>query len=257
MTALGGAGPVAMVTGATSGIGEATALAMAAAGMRVIVSGRRAHEGDRVVAAIRARGGAARFVPADMTSSADVSSLIDDVVGHEGRLDVAFNNAGIFDRMHEFHDYDDEAWNDMIAVNLTGVFRSMRAELAVMATAGSGVIVNNASTVSHRGSERASPAYVAAKHGVLGLTRQAAVEYADRGIRVNAVAPGPTRTPVAEPLIAEGPDAVRTALAGLNPKADFVDPDHVAAAVLFLCSDAAAMINGQSLAIDGGQLAKL
>jgi NAD(P)-dependent dehydrogenase (short-subunit alcohol dehydrogenase family) len=126
-----------------------------------------------------------------------------------------------------------------------------------MLASGGGVIVNNASTVAHRGSRRAGPAYVAAKHAVLGLTRQAAVEYADRGIRVNAVSPGPTATAMAAPLIAEGPAAVAEALGGLNPTGAFVDPAQVAAAVVYLCSDAASMINGQDLVLDGGQLAKL
>lgn len=247
---------MALVTGATSGIGAATALALAIDGAVVVVSGRRVDAGRRVVDAITAAGGEARFVAADVTRTGEVTDLVQSVLDDHGRLDIAFNNAGIFDRMHEFHTYDDNAWDDMLAVNLTGVFRCMRAELAVMADRG-GVIVNNASTVAHRGSLRASPAYVAAKHGVLGLTRQAALEYAGRGVRVNAVAPGPTRTPVADALVAEGVDAVHAALADLNPTGDFVTVEQVAAAVVFLCSDDAAMINGHALAIDGGQLAKL
>lgn len=247
---------MALVTGATSGIGAATALALAIDGAVVVVSGRRVDAGRRVVDAITAAGGEARFVAADVTRTGEVTDLVQSVLDDHGRLDIAFNNAGIFDRMHEFHTYDDNAWDDMLTVNLTGVFRCMRAELAVMADRG-GVIVNNASTVAHRGSLRASPAYVAAKHGVLGLTRQAALEYAGRGVRVNAVAPGPTRTPVADALVAEGVDAVHAALADLNPTGDFVTVEQVAAAVVFLCSDDAAMINGHALAIDGGQLAKL
>ncbi len=138
----------------------------------------------------------------------------------------------------------------------------MREQLAAMVDLpplheGDRVIVNNASTVSFRGSERASPAYVAAKHGVLGLTRQAGLEYVNRGIRVVAIAPGPTRTPVAQPLIDEGPDAVSSALEQLNPRSDFVEPEDLAEAVVYLASPAARMINATSVAFDGGQLGSL
>ena len=257
MSSPGIEGQVALVTGATSGIGAATAEALATAGAAVVVVGRRAEHGESVVAAIRAAGGTARFQKADVRSSDDVTAMVESVLATEGSLDIAVNSAGIFDRDREFHTYDDSSWDEMIAVNLTGVFRCMKAELTAMLASGGGSIVNIASTVSHRGSERASPAYVAAKHAVLGLTRQAALEYVDRGIRVNTVSPGPTSTDISQPLVDEGPDAVRAALSGLNPTGCFIDPAHVAAAVAYLCSDAAGMINGQDVVIDGGQLAKL
>ena len=252
------AGKVALVTGSTAGIGRATAGVLAAAGATVVVSGRRGELGAEVVAAIAASGGTARFIGADLRVAADIEALVQETVATCGRLDIAFNNAGIFDRMHEMHRYADDAWDDMIAVNLSAVFRCMRAEIAAMIAGGTGgVIVNNASTVGHRGSERASPAYVAAKHGVIGLTRQAALQYIGQGIRVNAVSPGPTETDVAAPLVAQGTDAVAAALRQLNPTGRFVDPADVARTVLFLCSDAATMINGHDIVIDGGQLAKL
>ncbi len=251
-------GRVALVTGATSGIGEATAVALAAAGARVVVGGRDRERGDAVVRRIDAAGGEAHFHPGDLRDARSVDLLVGAALDRFGRLDAAFNNAGIFDRSQSFHTYDDDAWGEMIAVNLSTVFRSMRAELNAMIAGGrGGVIVNNASTVGHRGSERASPAYVAAKHAVIGLTRQAALEYVGHGIRVNAVSPGPTRTPVSAPLEAEGSDAVRRALASLNPTGRFVDADEVARTVVFLCSDAATMINGHDIPLDGGQLAKL
>jgi NAD(P)-dependent dehydrogenase (short-subunit alcohol dehydrogenase family) len=248
---------IALVTGATSGIGEVTARALAAAGATVVVSGRRSAEGARVVGDIVAAGGRADFVPADLRERGAADRLVERTVEQFGRLDIAFNNAGIFDRMHSFETYGDEAWDATIETNLSAVFRCMRAELRAMSAAGRGVIVNNASTVSHRGTMRSGPAYVAAKHGVLGLTRQAAVEFAARGIRVNAVSPGPTLTPVAAPLVAEGPEVVRQALESLNPTGAFVPIEDVAATVVFLCSDAASMINGHDVALDGGQLAKL
>lgn len=250
-------GTVALVTGATAGIGEATAHELARWGATVVVSGRRAERGAAVVDAIRSAGGAASFVRADLEVPADIDTLVAAVVDRHGRLDVACNNAGIFDRMHDLHTYGDEAWDTMIAVNLSAVFRCMRAEIAAMLASGGGAIVNVASTVGSRGSERAGPAYVAAKHGVIGLTRQAAVQYADRGVRINAVSPGPTRTAVTDALVAEGPAAVAAALAGLNPRAEFITVEQVAATVAFLCSPAAEMINGADIVIDGGQTAKL
>lgn len=255
-------GQVVLVTGATSGIGETTARWFGAAGARVVLAGRRHPEGEAIAADIVDAGGEATFVATDLRDPASIEAMVAATVATYGRLDHAFNNAGIFDRMHDFHSYDDDAWNEMISVNLTAVFRCMKHEIAAMLVdIESGehgrCIVNNASTVAHRGSVRASPAYVASKHGVLGLTRHAAVEYVDRGIRVNAVSPGPTRTAVSEPLVAEGPAAVRAALESLNPTGEFVTTEEVAAAVLFLCSPEAKMINGTDIPLDGGQLAGL
>ena len=257
MSSQGIEGKVALVIGATSGIGAATAEALAVAGATVVVVGRRAERGQAVAGAICAAGGRARFHQADVTSSDDIAAMVGSVLATEGSLDIAVNSAGIFDRDRTFHTYDDSSWDDMLAVNLTGVFRCMKAELKAMLESGGGSIVNIASTVSHRGSERASPAYVATKHAMLGLTRQAALEYVDRGIRVNAVSPGPTRTDISQPLVDEGPDAVRQALSALNPTGCFIDAADVAKAVVYLCSDGAGMINGQDVVIDGGQLAKL
>ena len=250
-------GRVALVTGATSGIGEATAHALAEAGAHVAVVGRRIREGQRVVHNITTAGGSALFVAADMNESDSINQMVKTTVDQFGNIDIAFNNAGIFDRMNDFHTYTDESWETMMNVNLTGVFRCMRAEITAMLASGGGVIINNASTVAHRGSNRAGPAYVAAKHGVLGLTKQAALQYVNRGIRVNAVSPGPTHTEVAAPLISQGPEAVAEALSLLNPTGQFVAPRLVAQAVVYLASDAASMINGHDIVIDGGQLAKL
>lgn len=199
-----------------------------------------------------APAGAGAIVVATGRDSTRGHAVVDRIHNEGGE-----GHAGIFDRSQPFSTYSDDDWGDMIAVNLTAVFRCMRAEIATMVTTGGGVIINNASTVAHRGSERASPGYVAAKHGVIGLTRQAALEHVDHGIRVNAVSPGPTRTPVTAALEAEGPDAVTAALSSLNPTGKFVSPREVAATVVFLCSDGAAMINGHDIALDGGQLAKL
>ncbi len=264
-------GRVAVVTGASSGIGEATAVALAAAGAHVMVAGRDPDRASAVVSTIRGAGGSADWVLSDVREPTGADRVVEAALAAFGRLDIAFNSAGIFDRMREFHTYDDASWDEMIAVNLSGVFRSMRSQITAMLASGPcpgstvdggvpptvGVVINNASTVGHRGSERASPAYVAAKHGVIGLTRQAALEYVNRGIRVNAVSPGPTDTPVARPLVEAGAEAVRTALSSLNPTGRLVDPADIARTVVFLCSDAARMINGHDIPLDGGQLAKL
>lgn len=254
-------GRVAVVTGATSGIGAAVARRFGSGGATVVVTGRRREAGEAVATEIVEAGGQATFVAMDVADAASTASAFAEITDRHGGVDIACNNAGIFDRMQGFDTYPDDAWDDMIATNLSGVFRCMRAELAAMAGSDRGhhdrVIINNASTVSFRGSARASPAYVAAKHGVLGLTRQAGLEYVDRGIRVVAVAPGPTRTPVAQPLIDEGPEAVAAALSSLNPRAEFVDPDDIAETVAWLCSPAARMINACAVPLDGGQLGGL
>lgn len=243
------------VSGGTSGIGAAVARAFSAVGANVVILGRRPEAGAVIVDQIRSAGGACEYVSGDIRRSADIERAIE-IAQQGGGLRAAVNSAGIFDRSVLFDDYTDEAWDEMIAINLTGVFRCLRAEMKAMKAHG-GAIVNIGSSVGHRGSLRGSPGYVAAKHGVIGLTRQSALECAEGTIRVNSVSPGPTLTDMAAPLVAEGPDAVRAAISQLNPMGRFVDPAVVAAAVLFLCSSAAEGINGADLAIDGGQLAKL
>lgn len=250
------AGRTAVITGGSSGIGAAVARDLAQAGAHVVVVGRRAAVADAIVAGIAADGGSAEFVIADIRRGDDIDNVISRATSHTGRIDIAVNSAGVFDRMREFDTYTDDEWDELIATNLTGVFRCMRAEIAAMRGLG-GSIVNIGSTVAHRGSHRASPGYVAAKHGVLGLTRQAALDTPTTQVRVNSVSPGPTLTDMAAPLVAEGPEAVRAALTPLNPMGDFIDPARIAAAVHYLCSDDAADITGVDLIIDGGQLARL
>ena len=247
------AGTVAIVTGATSGIGEASAYALARAGARVLVTGRRTDRGAAVVEKIQTIGGQGKFFQADMRSAADIICMVEAAESALGRVDFAFNNAGLFDQSEQFHAYEDAAWDDMISVNLSAVFRCMRAEIAAMLRNGGGVIVNNASTVGHRGSNRASPAYVAAKHGVIGLTRSAALEYARAGIRVNAVLPGTVHTPMLE-AFAGSVEGVR-ALAAPSPTGRPGTPEEVAEAAVWLSTDAARFVNGHCLAVDGGVLA--
>lgn len=249
-------GKVALVTGGTSGIGAAVARGLLAEGATVIVTGRRRETFDNLQTSTTPLTGSFEFIAADAARTDDVTALFQTISDRHGRLNFAINSAGVFDRSQAFHDYEDAAWESLIAANMTGVFKSMRAELAMMVDHG-GVIINIASVVAQRGSLRASPAYVAAKHAVLGLTRQAAIEYASRGIRVISISPGPTLTSMAAPLLAEGNSAAQEVVSSLNPTATFIDPATIAATAVFLCSNAATHINGADFVIDGGQTAQL
>ena len=251
---------VAIITGATSGIGEAAAYRFAARGVRVVLSGRREDRGRVVLAKVKAQGGEGLFVPADMSRDSDIKDLVDAAVRTYGRLDYAFNNAGIPGEGRLAHEYDDETWHQVLNVNLTALYRCLKYQVAVMLEtsaneAEGAAIVNTASTLGHRATKLANLAYTASKHGVLGLTRQAAIDYIDRNIRINAVSPGATRTDLLAPLIARGPE-VEAQLATINPIGRLIEPDEVAAAAVFLCSPEASGITGHALPVEGGQLAK-
>jgi NAD(P)-dependent dehydrogenase (short-subunit alcohol dehydrogenase family) len=251
---------VIVITGATAGIGKATAVLCAELGARVVAAARDEDRGAKLIEEIRDGGGEATFVRADMSCDADIEGMIASAVATYGGLDFAFNNAGTFGPEPDLHEYDDDHWADVIAVNLTGVFRCMKHEIAAMLRTRpeiGGAIVNNASTVGHRGSERSGPAYTATKHGVIGLTKQAALSYVGNNIRVNAVSPGPTLTNVTSPLLEQPQEVIDAMLATLNPTGQLVAAEEVARTVVFLCSDAARMINGHAIPLDGGQLARL
>ncbi len=253
---------VILITGATAGIGKATALHFAQLGARVVAVARTEERGAVLLEELRDNGGEAVFFAADMKSESDIQAMVAFALETYGGLDFAFNNAGIFGHEAELHDQADDDWADVIAVNLTGVYRCMKYEIAAMLRGQledrvTFSIVNNASTVGHRGSISSGPAYTAAKHGVIGLTRQAAVTYINNGIRINAVSPGPTYTDVTSGVRNLSSEAMAQVLALLNPTAQLVEAEAVAETVAFLCSDAASMINGHAIPIDGGQLAKL
>lgn len=240
-------GQVALVTGAGSGIGRSSAMAFAAAGAAVAVADISPDAGQGVVDEIVAAGGTARYFVVDVTSSEAVDALVADVVNAYGRLDVAHNNAGIEAEPVALADLAVDAWRRVIDVNLSGVFVCLRAEIAAMLPNGSGAIVNTASASGLIGGYRHGD-YTAAKHGVVGLTKAAALDYATSGIRVNAVCPGLVDTP----FVAYLPPAALERLMFGTPMSRLAQPDEIAQAVLWLCSDAASYVTGHALAVDGG-----
>jgi NAD(P)-dependent dehydrogenase (short-subunit alcohol dehydrogenase family) len=241
---------VALVTGGTSGIGKATAIALGAAGAKVVFSGRREAEGEDVANSIRKSGAECLFVRSDVSVEADIQELIQQTVATYGRLDCAFNNAGIESLAKPLHEQSIEHFDNVMAVNVRGLFLCMKYELQQMITQGSGVIVNNSSVSGLFAFPGTSP-YVASKHAVMGLTRAAALDYAKQGIRVNAVNPGLIATDMTDRFSNKDP-ALEQQLASLFPMGRIGKPEEIAAAVVFLCSDAASYMTGQSLVLDGG-----
>jgi len=241
-------GKVALVTGGNSGIGKATAILFAQQGARVVIAARRAEEGEATVAEIRRSGGEAIFVKTDVAQAADAEGVVKKTVAEYGRLDCAFNNAGVSGGgpLHEVTEAD---WDRMIDVNLKGVWLGMKYQIIQMLSqGGGGAIVNDSSVAGLTGYVR-SAAYCASKHGVIGLTKAGALQYRDKGIRINAVCPGMIMTPMIERAFAIPgvEDWFRSKVAGRGG-----NPDEVAQAVTWLCSDAASYLTGVALPVDGG-----
>lgn len=237
---------VVLVTGGTSGIGKVTAIAFADAGAKVVLSGRREKEGAEVVAEINQIGGTAAFVRADVSNDADIVKAIDFVLSTHGRLDVAFNNAGM-EMLGPLDQVTEEQYRRTFDVNVWGVLNSMKHEIAAMLKTGGGAIVNTSSIAGHIGLAQAS-IYVATKHAVEGLTKAVAVEFAKQGIRVNAVAPGSIDTD----MVARFPSEAQNWLIAQHPVGRLGTSEEIAAAVLYLASDAAKFTTGTILAVDGG-----
>lgn len=240
---------IALVTGGTTGIGRATAIAFARAGAKVVVAGRRQQEGDETVRLIKAAGGTAIFVAADVSKAADVQNLVARTVATYGRLDIAFNNAGVESAViAPTADQDDFDFDKVFAINVKGVYLSMKHQIPAMLKNGGGVIVNTSSVAGQIGMPGAGP-YVASKHAVIGLTKNAALEYAKLGIRVNAVAPAAIETPMLDRFTESVP---RDLLTSFHPIGRLGKPEEIAEAVVWLSSPQASFVTGQTLAVDGG-----
>ncbi len=241
---------VALVTGGSSGIGRATALAFAREGAKVVVADIAVEDGEETVRLIKERGGEAIFVPTDVSKASDVEALISRAVEAYSRLDCAFNNAGIAGSVGApTADYPEEEWHSVLSVNLTGVWLCTRYEIRQMLKQGGGVIVNNASVAGLKGFPLRSP-YAASKHGVIGITQTAALEYAQAGIRINAVCPGWIRTPMTEEALSD--PQMREQIIAAEPIGRVGTPEEVAEAVVWLCSDRASFVTGHAMIVDGG-----
>lgn len=246
-------GRVALVTGAGSGIGRAVARHYARGGARVVVSDVDEMEGAETVRLVAEDGGESRFVRADVARPADCEALVRGTVAAFGRLDVACNNAGIGGESNLTADYTVEGWKRVTEIDLSGVFYCMKYEIPAMLEGGGGSIVNVTSILGQVGFATA-PAYASAKHGVVGLTQTAAVEYGPRGVRVNAVGPGFIRTPMIAAL--ENDPATHAMLVSLHPMGRLGESAEVAEVVGFVSSDRASFVNGAYYAVDGGYLAR-
>ena len=243
-------GKVAIVAGAGRGIGAAAARALSCAGATVVVAARTSSEIETLEGEIKKSGGTALAIPTDVTVERQVADLVNRTVATFGRLDIAFNNAGAGHRPRPLAEFDLADFEQTISTNLVGMFLAMKYEIPAMLAAGGGAIVNMSSTAGLQGAPGMGP-YSAAKHGVIGLTKAAALDYGRSNIRINAIAPGP----IVNERIAQLPEEARQHIARSVPLGRLGEVDQVAAAVVWLCSDEAAFVHGAVLAIDGGRLA--
>ena len=245
-------GKVALITGGASGIGRATALTFARERAKLVIADMNADGGHQTVHMITEQGGEAIFVKTDVSKAVEVQALISQAVATYGRLDCAHNNAGISGGGHALTaEYLEETWHQVIAVNLTGVWLCMKYEIPQMLHHGGGVIVNTASVAGLIGG-RGLAAYAASKHGVVGLTKTAALEYAPQGIRVNCVCPGVIQTPMTARGL-RNPER-RARIMASEPMGRVGTPEEVAEAVVWLCSDAASFVTGHTMTVDGGHV---
>lgn len=243
-------GKVALVTGGGGGIGRGAALAFARAGARVLVADIAADAGEETAVLVRAAGGEASFIRTDVTRADQVQAMVGQAVATYGRLDCAFNNAGIEEEHMRLADCSEATFDRIMGINVKGVWLCLKYQLAYMLQQGGGAIVNTASVAGLVGAPKMA-AYSASKHAVLGLTKSAAIEYARKGIRVNAVCPGVIRTAMYERAVMADPQ-IGAAAAQMHPLGRLGEVDEVAAVVLWLCSDAASFVTGHAHTVDGG-----
>ena len=244
-----------VITGAGSGIGRSAALVLAGHGASLLLADIDNGTCQDTADLVTARGGTARAVRADVSRADDVRDMVEAAVSTYGRLDGAFNNAGIDGAFESVADSTQENWDRVISVNLQGVWLCLRAELRAMLATGGGAIVNNSSIGGLVGMGLGLSAYVAAKHGVVGLTRAAALEYATKGIRVNAVCPGTVRTGMYDQVVATGV-VTEAEIAAMQPINRSARPEEIAESVAWMLSDRASFVTGQALAVDGGLVAQ-
>ncbi len=244
-----------LITGGASGIGRAAALAFCESGAKVVVADLDAENAVATADEARARGGEAISVTVDVASAASVDHMLRECVKRFGRVDIAINNAGVELEWAPIADGDEALFDKIVAINLKGVWLCLRTEVRQMLTQGSGAIVNTASIAAMAAAPNMA-AYSASKHGVIGLTRTVAVEYAKKGIRVNAVCPGVIDTAMTERAISKGDDGIENYLPGIHPMGRIGTAEEVVAAMQWLCSDAASFTTGAVLPVEGGRLAR-
>ncbi len=243
-------GKVALVTGGTSGIGRAAAIAYAKEGAKVVVAGRRAAEGEETVRLVRAQGREALFVPTDVAQEAQVKNLIGRTLEQFGRLDFAFNNAGIEQEPTPFLEQDEETYDRVMDINVKGVWLSMKYEIQAMLKTGGGSIVNTSSGAGVIGMPDME-IYVASKHAVIGLTKSAALEFGKQGVRVNAILPGVVETEMFERFVGEKSE-LRAQMTAMHPIGRIGKPEEIAEAAIWLSSSKSSFVTGHSLMVDGG-----
>lgn len=247
-------GKVAVVTGGTSGIGKAATIALAQAGANVVVAGRRQAEGEETIRQIQASGGDSFFVATDVSKEADVQALIEKTMARYGRLDIAFNNAGVDQETTPLPEQTEATYDRIMDINVKGVWLSLKHEIPAMLKNGGGAIVNTTSGLGLVGAVGV-PIYVASKHAVEGLTKSVALEYAKQGIRVNAVSPGLIQTEMLDRTVETNTELMEYFKTTL-PMGRIGTPQEVVNAVLWLCSDASSFVTGHSLTVDGGYIAQ-
>lgn len=243
-------GKVVIVTGGNSGLGQAAALRFAQCGARVVIAARRQPEGEATVSLIRSAGGEARFIQTDVSSAQQVENMVARTVETYGRLDCAFNNAGVGRGGARVHEFQEEDWDAVMDINLKGTWLCMKYEIHQMLQQGGGAIVNDSSMAGLVGYSLGT-AYSASKHGIVGLTKSAALQYAADGIRINAICPGIIRTNIVQGIFDRAPAMEDWAL-GVSPMGRLGTADEIASAVVWLCSDQASYVTGLAMLVDGG-----